>query len=73
MEGHGALPNMLLLSSLFSVVLCKVDVGCIDGYYCNYCRPLLMFWVDVTFGAYIKKKPHVHIKLPHIQKKRKSL
>jgi hypothetical protein len=44
---------MLMLSSLFSVVPCEVDVGYIDGYYCNYCRPQLMLWVDVTLGAYI--------------------
>jgi len=56
MEGHGALPNMLMLSSLFSVVPCEVDVGCIDGYHYNYCWPQLMFWVNVTLGAYIKKK-----------------
>jgi hypothetical protein len=60
MERHGTLPNMLMLSSLFSVVPCEVDVGCIDGYYYNYSRPQLMFWVDATFGAYIQRKKHMY-------------
>ncbi len=58
-----------MLSFLFNVVPCKVDVGCIDGYYCNYSWPQLMFWVDVTLGAYIQKKNTcTHKTSPHSKK-----